>query len=48
MKLLEFQGKAIFNKYGIPVPAGQVVTSTEEVLSFAGMIGWYNTQQRAF
>jgi len=39
MKLHEFQGKDLFKKYGIPVPAGQVALSAEEALSFARIIG---------
>lgn len=36
MKLYEFQGKALFRKYGIPVPEGYVVRSPDEIKEVKG------------
>ncbi len=36
VKLAEWRGKALFRKYGIPVPAGQVVRSPEEAEQLTG------------
>ncbi len=33
MKLIEFQGKKIFDKYGIPIPDGELITETPSKLS---------------
>jgi succinyl-CoA synthetase beta subunit len=39
MKLLEYQGKEIFAKYGVPVPAGRVAFTPDEAASIAAEIG---------
>ena len=39
MKLYEFEGKTLFQKAGIPVPRGAVVTTVEEARKAASMIG---------
>jgi len=39
MKLLEYQAKEYFKKYGIPVPEGQVVESPEEARKYAESLG---------
>ncbi|MGA8746817.1 MAG: ADP-forming succinate--CoA ligase subunit beta [Solirubrobacterales bacterium] len=40
MDLLEYQGKQLFAKHGIPVPSGEVASSVEEVLAAAERIGY--------
>ena len=39
MKLHEYQGKEIFAKYGVPVPAGKVAFSPDEAFQIAQEIG---------
>src|ERR1700739_980081 len=39
MTLHEYQAKAIFRSYGIPVPAGKVATSPEEAIEAAHALG---------
>ncbi len=39
MKLLEYQGKMLFEQSGIPVPRGSVVTGSSEALEAASSIG---------
>ena len=39
MKIHEFQAKALFSKYGIPAPKGQVVDDARQAAAFAGEIG---------
>ena len=39
MKIHEYQAKQILAKYGVPVPAGQVCTTPEEVEQFATSLG---------
>ncbi len=39
MKLLEYQGKEIFAKYGVPIPQGRVAFSPDEAASIAAEIG---------
>jgi succinyl-CoA synthetase beta subunit len=39
MKLLEYQGKEIFAKYGVPVPAGRVAFTPDEAATIAAEIG---------
>lgn len=39
MNLHEFQAKKLFAKYGLPVPAGEVVRSPEEAIDAAAKIG---------
>ena len=40
MKLYEFEGKTLFQKAGIPVPRGAVVTTVEEARKAASTIGY--------
>lgn len=40
MKLYEFEGKILFQKVGIPVPKGSVVTTVEEAKKAASAIGY--------
>lgn len=35
MKLLEYQGKALFSRYGIQIPSGKMIDSVEDALSIA-------------
>ncbi|MCS6835081.1 MAG: ADP-forming succinate--CoA ligase subunit beta [Anaerolineae bacterium] len=39
MKLHEFQSKALFGEYGIPVPRGKVATTSDEAYAIAAEIG---------
>ena len=39
MKLHEYQSKALFAEYGIPVPKGQVATTPQEAKSAAAALG---------
>ena len=39
MKLHEYQSKAIFAKYGIPIPKGSVVANSDEARQIAAQIG---------
>lgn len=39
MKLHEFQSKALFGEYGIPVPRGKVATTPDEAYAIAAEIG---------
>ncbi len=39
MKIHEYQARHIFNKYGIPVPAGEVATTPDEAKEIAARIG---------
>lgn len=39
MKLLEYQVKNLFRRYGIPVPVGKVASSAREVKNIAEEIG---------
>ena len=40
MDLLEYQGKQLFARHGVPVPDGQPATSVDEALSAADEIGY--------
>ena len=40
MDLLEYQGKQLFARHGIPVPAGRPATSVDEALSAADAVGF--------
>ena len=40
MDLLEYQGKQLFARHGIPVPAGRVARSVEEAIAAADEIGY--------
>lgn len=40
MRLLEFQGKELFNKYGISVPEACLVNSRDEVMQAAAKLGY--------
>lgn len=39
MDLFEYQGKALFSRWGIPVPDGKVATTSEEAAQFAEEFG---------
>lgn len=39
MKLYEYEGKVIFARHGIPIPAGQVVSTPEEAAAVAAGLG---------
>lgn len=39
MNLHEYQGKKLFSEYGLPVPAGKVVATSEEVFAAAEALG---------
>jgi len=39
MNLHEYQSKALFREYGIPVPAGEVAASPEEAVEVARRLG---------
>ena len=41
MKIHEYQAKALFKKYDVPVPEGQVAFTREEALNAAGQLGGY-------
>jgi len=40
MDLLEYQGKQLFARHGIPVPAGEPASSVEEAVAAAGRVGY--------
>src|SRR5207248_1086645 len=40
MDLLEYQGKQLFARHGIPVPAGKPATTVEEAVAAAEEIGY--------
>lgn len=40
MDLLEYQGKQLFMRHGIPVPRGAVATSVEEAVQAADIAGY--------
>ncbi len=40
MKLQEYQSKAIFREYGIPVPPGKVATTVDEAVACAKEVGY--------
>ena len=40
MDLLEYQGKQLFARHGIPVPAGEPARSVDEAVAAAGRIGY--------
>ena len=40
MDLLEYQGKQLFARHGIPVPAGEPASSAEEAVAAAGRVGY--------
>ncbi len=40
MRLYEYEGKKIFFKYGIPIPEGDVASTTEEVIEKSQRIGY--------
>ena len=40
MDLLEYQGKQLFARHGIPVPAGEPARSVEDALAAANRIGY--------
>lgn len=40
MKLFEYQAKEQFSKAGIPIPRGEIASSTEEAAQAAGQIGY--------
>ena len=39
MKIHEYQAKALFKKYGVPIPEGQVAFTPEEAVSIAEGLG---------
>ena len=39
MDLFEYQGKQLFARYGIPVSAGEAVTTVEDAVAAADQIG---------
>jgi len=39
MKLLEYQGKEIFARYGVPIPKGKVASTPDEAAAIAAEIG---------
>lgn len=39
MKIHEFQGKAIFSKYGVPVPKGKIAATVDEAVAAAKELG---------
>ena len=39
MKLLEYEAKEYFKKYGIPTPEGQMVISPEEASKYVASLG---------
>src|SRR4029078_4446488 len=40
MDLLEYQGKQLFSKHGIPVPSGEVADTVDEAVAAAERIGY--------
>ena len=40
MDLLEYQGKELFARHGIPVPAGKAARSVEEAVAAAEAVGY--------
>src|SRR5690242_2842927 len=40
MDLLEYQGKQLFAKHGIPVPSGEVADTVDEAVAAAEKIGY--------
>src|SRR3954463_2269895 len=40
MDLLEYQGKQLFRKHGVPVPEGRPAASVEEAVEAAGELGY--------
>ena len=40
MDLLEYQGKQLFARHGVPVPAGQPARTVEEAVAAADEIGY--------
>ena len=40
MDLLEYQGKQLFARHGIPVPAGEPARTVEEAVAVANRIGY--------
>ena len=40
MDLLEYQGKQLFARHGIPVPAGEPASTVEEAVAAAQRIGY--------
>ncbi|HUO70236.1 MAG TPA: ADP-forming succinate--CoA ligase subunit beta [Solirubrobacteraceae bacterium] len=40
MDLLEYQGKQLFARHGVPVPSGKPATSVDEAVAAAGEIGY--------
>ena len=40
MDLLEYQGKQVFARHGVPVPMGQPATTIEEAVAAADDIGY--------
>ena len=40
MDLLEYQGKQLFARHGIPVPTGEPARSVEEAVAAAGRVGY--------
>ena len=40
MDLLEYQGKQLFQRHGVPVPAGRHATSVEEAQAAADEVGY--------
>ena len=40
MDLLEYQGKQLFARHGIPVPSGEVASSVEEAVTAAEKVGF--------
>ena len=41
MKIHEYQAKALFKKYGVPIPEGQVVSTPEDAVSIAEGLGGF-------
>ena len=40
MDLLEYQGKQLFARHGVPVPSGRLATTVEEAVAAADDIGY--------
>ena len=40
MDLLEYQGKQLFARHGVPVPSGQPARTVEEAVAAAEQVGY--------
>jgi succinyl-CoA synthetase beta subunit len=40
MDLLEYQGKQLFARHGVPVPAGRPATTVDEAVDAADAVGY--------